>query len=89
MAEYVIAAILLALMVIAIIGSIRGSKVAPEMPVIGVRKAGKPWHKHSGSLLDARVECWDYAALETGEIVNVITGYKTGKKIIQYNVNKK
>jgi hypothetical protein len=90
MAEYLIAAMMLAVLVFAILASIRGGKVAPETPVIGVRKSGKPWHKHKGSLLDARIECWDYAALETGDIVNVLTGYKTGKKIIRYdNVNPK
>lgn len=79
---------LLVIMVIAVVAK-RGVKMPPETIVIGARKGSHPWVKFRGSLLDARVECYDFAALETDDIVDVNTGYKTGRKIVKMNVNQK
>jgi hypothetical protein len=50
--------------------------------IVGVRKGGRPWIKFRGTLLDARVERYDFAALENGAIIDVKTGRKTGRKIV-------
>ena len=80
--KYVCAAIV-ALAIIAFVQMItRGAKVPPETMIIGVRKGGRNWVRFRGTLLDARVEAYDFAALESGEIIEVNTGRKTGRKII-------
>jgi hypothetical protein len=69
--------------ILAIAAIIRyGSKVPPETMVIAVRKEHRAWVKFRGTLLDARIEQYDYAALEGGGIVRVNTGRKTGAKIV-------
>jgi hypothetical protein len=78
---------LLVIMTVAIITR-RGAKVPPETMIIGVRKGGRNWVRFRGTLLDARVEAYDFAALESGEIIEVNTGRKTGRKIITMPVKK-
>jgi hypothetical protein len=72
---------LLVIMVIAIIIR-RADKVPPETPIIAVRREHRAWIRFSGSLMDARIECYDFAAIEGGEIVAVRTGRKTAAKIV-------
>jgi hypothetical protein len=82
MMELAIAFVSLAV-ILAVAAVIRyGSKVPPETMIVGVRKGGHPWIKFHGTLLDARIEQYDFAALENGEIVDVKTGRKTGRKIV-------
>ncbi len=55
----------------------------PETPLIGVRKHGRAWVKYSGCIRDADLEGWEYGALESREIINVMTGRPIGRRIVK------
>ena len=55
----------------------------PDTMLIAVRSGGLRWTPFSGCLRDAREEGWEFGALESCEIINIMTGRPIGRRIIK------
>jgi len=56
-------------------------RVTPDVMLIAVRSGGLPWTPFAGSLRDAQMEGWIWAATKSKDIIRVDTGERTGKRL--------
>ena len=85
----VLIAIVPIIAVAGILGLIRrADKITPDTMITHVRSGGKTWQKHSGCLRDAQMEGWIWGATKRGEIIEVQTGKRTGRRLRQITKRK-
>jgi len=79
-----LAIIIAVFLAIGIAGVMRSYRLPPETMLYYLRIKDKGWIKSKSTIMDAAEEGWDYGVLITGEIINVKSRKKTGKKFVKF-----